>query len=151
MTMRVMAPPLEPTRSVVFAVSVIVLLVAHQVGDHVFQTDHQATRKVDRSPAGLRAMLGHLAGYHATAAAALAGTGAVLGIPLTIRGVVAGLAFSALTHGLLDRRWPVRVILRLTRSSNFADRTAPICGMYVADQALHQAALLVSALLIATL
>ena len=149
--MRGMAPAFDPTRSVVFAVSLIVLLVAHQVGDHVLQTDHQATDKVERGPAGLRAMLGHLAGYHATAAIALTGTVAVLGIPLTVRGVVAGLAFSALTHGLLDRRWPVRAILRLTRSSNFADRTEPICGMYVADQALHYASLLVSALLVATL
>ena len=57
----------------------------------------------------------------------------------------------AATHALLDRRWPVRAILRTTRSPKFAATLAPVCGMYAADQALHQLALLVSALLIAGL
>ena len=72
-------------------------------------------------------------------------------LPLSLRGVVAGLAFSALTHGLLDRRWPVRALLRAVGSPRFAETVAPICGIYAADQALHKLALLVSALLIATL
>ena len=43
------------------------------------------------------------------------------------------------------------VVLRVTRSPNFAEQTSPVCGMYVADQALHWLSLLVSALLLATL
>jgi hypothetical protein len=149
-----MAAPLDPdvvTRSVVFAVSLVALLVAHQVGDHVLQSDRQAGRKSGRGAPAVWSMAGHLLGYHAGAVVVLIGTAAALGLPLTIRGVAAGLAFSALTHGLLDRRWPVRAVLRLTGSSNFADSTAPVCGMYVADQALHKLALLISALLIARL
>ncbi len=149
-----MAAPLDPevlTRSVVFAVSLLALLVAHQVGDHVLQSDRQAGRKAGRGARAVWSMTGHLIGYHAGALVVLVGTAAALGLALTVRGVAAGLAFSALTHGLLDRRWPVRAILRMTGSSDFANSTAPVCGMYVADQALHKLALLISALLIARL
>jgi len=58
---------------------------------------------------------------------------------------------SAATHGLLDRRWPVRAVLRLTRSTKFAETQSPVCGMYTADQALHQLSLLGSSLLVALL
>jgi hypothetical protein len=138
-------------RSVVFVVALLALLVAHQVGDHVVQTDRQATRKSAAGATAWRAMAGHLLGYHGAAAVILIGTFAVLELPLTVLGVVAGLGFSAVTHGFLDRRWPVRKILRATRSKNFAESTVPVCGMYAADQALHQFALLVSALLVAVL
>jgi len=138
-------------RGIVFAVGLLSLFAAHQIGDHVLQTDRQATAKAGRGRAGLRAMVGHLVAYHLTAAALLVGTGAVLGLPLSTRGLLAALGFSAITHGLLDRRWPVRAILRATGAAEFAESTAPVCGMYVADQALHQLALLISALLLAAL
>ena len=139
------------TRSVVFAASLLALLVAHQLGDHVLQTDHQAAGKSGRGGGWWRPMVGHLAGYHATAAVIVIGTALLLGLPLTVRGVLAGFAFSALTHGLLDRRWPVRAILRAVGSPQFAETTAPVCGIYAADQALHKLALLISALMIAIL
>jgi hypothetical protein len=153
-TMRVMASALEPAvviRSMVFVVALVVLLVAHQVGDHVVQTDHQAGGKAGAGWAAARAMAGHLAAYHTTAVVVLVGTFALLDLPLTWAGATAGIGFSAATHALLDRRWPVRAILRTTRSPKFAATLAPVCGMYAADQALHQLALLVSALLIAGL
>jgi hypothetical protein len=146
----VTTPP-APDRPIVFVVALAVLLVAHQVGDHVLQTDRQAGGKAGRGRPALWAMAGHLASYHVAAAAALVGTFLVLDLPLTVAGVVAGLAFSAATHGLLDRRWPVRALLVRTGAARFAESTAPVCGMYAADQALHQAALLISALLIALL
>ena len=139
------------TRPVVFLVALAALLVAHQLGDHVLQTDRQAGEKAGQGAAAVRAMLGHLFTYHAAAAVVLVGTFAVLDLPLAVVGVVAGLSFSALTHGLLDRRWPVRALLVRTGAPRFAESTAPVCGMYAADQALHQFALLVSALLIAVL
>lgn len=145
-----MASALDPgtvREALVFAVCLLALLVAHQVGDHVLQSDRQAADKVS-SP---RAMAGHLIGYHVAAATLVVGTAAVLGLPLTVRGVLAGLGFSALTHGLLDLRWPVRAVLTLTRSPLWARTTTPVCGLYAADQALHHLALLISALLIAVL
>ena len=139
------------TRCVVFAVTLVSLFVGHSLGDHIAQTDRQATLKSERCPAGWRALAGHLIGYHLTVAGVLLLTAAALRLPLSPLGVGAGLAFSVVTHGLLDRRWPVRAVLRATRSPEFAETTTPINGMYVADQALHQLALLVSALLVAGL
>ena len=139
------------SRSVVFVVALAVLLVGHSLGDHVAQTDRQATRKATPGRAGWRALAAHLFTYHVTITAALLLTCAALRLPLSPTGVVAGVTFSAVTHGLLDRRWPVRAVLRATGSPQFADMTTPVCGMYVADQALHQASLLISALLIAGL
>jgi hypothetical protein len=149
-----MSPGLDPavtTRSVVFAVALAALLVGHALGDHIAQTDRQAEGKAGPGRAGLTAMAGHLLGYHLTAGTVLVATMLVLGLPLSPAGVGAGLAFSALTHGVLDRRWPVRAILRATRSPRFAETSSPVCGMYAADQALHHGALLVSALLVAAL
>jgi Protein of unknown function (DUF3307) len=143
--------PATPSPAVVFAVALVVLLVAHQVGDHVAQTDSQAGAKTGSGWPAVVAMAGHLAGYHAWAGGLLIGAFAMLGLTLTVPGLAAGLAFSAITHALLDRRWPVRAILRATGSPRFADTTSPVCGMYAADQALHQLALLISALLIAGL
>jgi uncharacterized protein DUF3307 len=143
------------TRAVVFGVSLLALLVAHQVGDHVVQTDRQAARKADPATFGrvaaVTALVGHLVGYHLVAAAVLLGTAAVLHLPLTAAGVLSALALSAVTHGLLDLRWPVRALLRATGSPAFAEATSPVCGVYAADQALHRLALLVCALLIAVL
>lgn len=154
MNILVMARSVDPatlSRAVVFVIALVVLLVAHQVGDHVVQTDHQAAGKAGPGWSALGAMLGHIAGYHLTAVALLVGTFFVLGLPLTVTGVAAGLAFSAVTHALLDRRWPVKRLLRLLGSPHFAETTSPVCGAYAADQALHQGALLVSAVLVAAL
>ena len=139
----------------IFAVSLATLLVAHQVGDHVTQTDRQAVRKADPAtygrPAAARAMAGHLASYHATVLVLLLATDSLLRLPVSAVGVIAAIAFSAATHGVLDLRWPVRALLRVTGSPQFAEATTPVCGLYAADQALHRLALLISALLIATL
>jgi hypothetical protein len=139
------------TRSVIFAVSLAALLVGHQLGDHVGQTDHQAAHKTERSVAGWRAMAGHLFNYHLIVTGVLLLTAFALRLPLSPRGVAAGMVFSVVTHAWLDRRWPVRALLRATHSETFAETTTPVCGMYVADQALHRLALLLSALMIAGL
>lgn len=140
--------PLVVARAATFAVVLLVLYVGHQLGDHVAQTDRQAEGKAAPGRGGWAAMAGHLAGYHLTVAVLLVATTALLGLPLSPWGIAAGLAFSAGTHAILDRRWPVRAILRATGSPRFAELVSPVCGMYAADQALHLLALLVSALLI---
>ncbi|GAA2627291.1 hypothetical protein GCM10010399_68570 [Dactylosporangium fulvum] len=138
-------------RAVVFLVALAAMLVGHALGDHVAQTDRQATLKSTPGRAGWRALSGHLLSYHLTVIGVLLLTAAALRLPLSPPGVAAGLVFSVVTHGLLDRRWPVRAVLRATGSPEFAETTSPICGMYVADQALHKGALLISALLVAGL
>jgi hypothetical protein len=121
------------------------LMGGHDVGDHVVQTDHQAASKAGRGAAAYRALAGHVGGYTVTQVVALA----LVGVPLLRWRTVAGLAFSAGTHAFIDRRWPVRALLRLTRSPAFAELQTPINGMYVSDQALHHGCLLVAARIIA--
>jgi hypothetical protein len=143
--------PADLTRQVTFVVTLAALLVGHQVGDHVLQSDRQAAEKSVAGLTGLKAMAGHLLAYHVAVGAVLALVAVVLNLSLSVTGLVAGLVFSAVTHAVLDRRHLVRAVLRGTRSPGFAEQTSPVCGMYVADQALHWLCLLVSALLVATL
>lgn len=132
-------------RAVRFAVALATLLVAHNVGDHIVQTDHQAANKAKSWPA----MAGHVGGYTATSAGALGLVASATGTRFGWRGLLAGLTFSAATHALIDRRWPVAWVLRKTGSPNFAELQTPINGPYVADQALHHGCLLAAALMMA--
>lgn len=134
-----------------FVVTLLALIVGHQLGDHVLQTDHQAANKAGQGWPAIRAMAGHLSAYHLTTGAVLGLTAWALELPLSVAGVAAGMAFSVVTHAILDRRWTVRLVLRHTGSPEFADQTSPVCGMYVADQSLHWGCLLVSALMMARL
>ncbi|MFJ4187863.1 hypothetical protein [Kitasatospora sp. NPDC089509] len=140
-----------------------VLAVGHNVADHVFgQSDHQAANKgapsaedvaAGASPRrGWAACLAHVAQYHLVMAALMALVWLFIPLPVSMTGLAVGFAWSAATHALLDRRWPVRWLLQHTGSPAFAElRTAGLNGMYLADQALHSGALLVSALLITRL
>ncbi|MEO3820982.1 DUF3307 domain-containing protein [Plantactinospora sp. B24E8] len=138
--------------AVVFAVVLATFYAAHHLADHVFgQTDKQAAHKAAPGWEGWRHLLGHVGAYHLVVMVMLAITVVALDLPVTVAGLAAGVGFSAITHAFLDRRWPVRWILTHTGGAAFADRQAPICGMYLADQSLHSACLWVSALLIACL
>jgi hypothetical protein len=139
------------TSALVFAVAASTLHAAHQLADHIVQTDADATAKAAPGWHGWRHLLAHVGTYHATALAMLVVTATAVDLPLTVTGVLAGLGFSALTHAILDRRWPVRWILHHTGSAAFAHRMSPICGLYLADQALHYGCLWIAALLIACL
>ncbi|NYE44267.1 hypothetical protein [Streptomyces fulvorobeus] len=76
----------------------------------------------------------------------------VLPLQMSWTGLVAGFAVSAATHAFFDRRWPVRWLLEHVGSKGFASlKSGGMNGMYLADQALHQTALLVTALLITRL
>lgn len=132
------------TRALGYAVVLPTLLVAHNVADHVVQTDHQAARKAQ----SWTAMAGHVGSYQATQLGALLAVSRATSTRLTLRGLLLGGAFSAITHAFLDRRWPVKRALQLTRSPGFAEMTTPLHGPYLADQALHHGCLLIAALLI---
>lgn len=139
------------TSAVVFAVAMATLVAAHQLADHIIQTDTDANAKAAPGLNGWRHLLIHVGTYHATALVMLVITAVALDVPLTVTGMVAGLGFSAVSHAFLDRRWPVRWVLEHTGSAGFANRMSPICGMYLADQALHYGCLWIAGLLIACL
>ncbi len=136
-----------------FASIAATLYAAHQVADHVFgQTDRQAAGKAGDGWAGWRHNLCHVAAYHAVAAVMVAVAVVVLDVPVTATGAAAGLAVSAVSHAVLDRRWPVRWLLEHTGSTPFSRLAGGgLNGMYLADQALHYGCLWVAALLVATL
>jgi hypothetical protein len=101
-------------RAARFAAVYATLMAAHDVADHVLQSEHQATVKAKGGPVGWRALAGHIASYHATQVAALAVADRTLGLGLRPGRVAAAVALSAATHALLDRRWPVDRVLSWT-------------------------------------
>ena len=117
----------------------LVLLTSHLLGDWVAQSDWQATNKT-RSWAALAA---HVAGYHLV-------MGLLLLVPVLRDGWPAGkalavLVVSAATHALIDRRWPVRALLRVAGSPAFATIE---WGVIAVDQALHLSILAMLAVLL---
>lgn len=157
------------TRAARFAAAFVLLDVAHDVADHVLQTDEQALGKAEDSPAGWANLAGHIGSYTAAQLGAIAALSAVTDGRPTCGRTVAAVAFSALSHAFLDRRWPVRVLLERTGSAGFAHPEVqvrgsatpsalrgrdpivaaagplPLHGPYLADQALHRLALAVAA------
>lgn len=155
-----------------FGATYAVLMAAHDLSDHVIQTDAQATNKARAMrQMWMPAMAGHVGSYTAVQVLALGALRALAGVRPSWRRTLAAVAFSAGTHALLDRRWPVIAVLRATGSQNFAKpvvRTTgdvrgvagapaivdavgplPLHGPYLADQALHHAALAIAAAVIA--
>lgn len=137
-----------------FAATLATLTVMHHAGDYLAQTDHQAACKPAKSDRGdvvcsegesWRALAGHIASYHAAQAAGLVVANRALGLRLRPGRVLAGIAVSAATHAVIDRRWPVRWWMDHTGSADFRTRGG---GAHV-DQALHHTCLWAAALIIA--
>jgi hypothetical protein len=136
----------------VTAVAFVALYAGHQIGDHPVQPLALATGKAAPTAdllavgvhpwTGWKACVRHVATYTLTQAVALALT--VLVAPLTIFGAVAALATAACTHAVIDRRWIVRLIVQAKGCQEWP--LAP----YVLEQALHTGALLIAAVLAAT-
>lgn len=125
---------------------------AHEVADHVLsQSDTIATNKVKPGAIGWLNLLKHVGLYHVVMLTMLLIVIALFSLPVSLVGIFSALLFSAVTHAALDRRWPVKLILDLTGSKQFAKMTHPLCGMYLADQSLHKICLWVAALLFALL
>lgn len=84
----------------------LALLASHLLGDWVVQTDEQAANKT----CAWSALIGHVARYHLI-------MGALLLVPVLRDGwplghALVALAVSAGSHAFIDRRWPVRRLLR---------------------------------------
>lgn len=135
-----------------FAAVAVTLYAGHQLADHVLgQTDRQAVNKMRPGWYGWLANLEHVAQYHVVLGAMLALANWVLDLDLSTLGALAGLGFSAVTHAILDRRWPVQWIARHTGSPEFVKPGHPLPGAYLVDQACHYACLWVAALLMVVL
>lgn len=101
------------------------VLAGHFVGDWVLQSDWQAANKTTN----WWAMLGHVFWYHVAMFIAIS----VIPSWYTWQaGVLVGVSW--VTHMVIDRRWPTRLILRVTFSPNFSE---VFWGVIAADQAIH--------------
>lgn len=100
------------------------VLLAHLWGDFLLQPDHVAAHK----PHCWRAMATHLAVYHLPMAAVCLWAWGAGWRAATF------LLVSAVTHGFLDRRWPVRRLAVLIGSRAFVDTAI---GALIVDQVLH--------------
>jgi hypothetical protein len=125
------------------------LYVAHQVADHWVQSQHQADTKGTSGWRGRLACAGHVATYTATALLAVVALAWRTGLTLTPATLAAGLAVSAVTHYIADRRTPLRVIAdHVGKSVFYRLNTAGMNGAYLLDQSWHIGWLFVAALVI---
>lgn len=129
-----------------FATVFILLYVAHMVADYAIQTDRQAALKAESSRAGWWANLSH-AGTHVLLCAVALGAGAWLlpDVELPVARTVLAVAWVGVSHGFVDRRWPVAWWMDNTGSAAFRTRG----GAQHVDQTAHILALAIAALLIA--
>jgi len=111
----------------------LALLAGHLLGDWIAQNDWQATNKTrsckTRSWAALAA---HVSSYHLV-------MGMLLLVPILRDGwptwkALVALTVSAGTHAIIDRRAPVRVLMRAAGRPGFATVE---WGVIAVDQALH--------------
>ncbi|MBN1173775.1 MAG: DUF3307 domain-containing protein [Micromonosporaceae bacterium] len=130
----------------VFATVLITLVAAHQVGDHWVQTQSQAERKSLPGWAGRRACAAHVATYTATALVAVLAVAWRTGLPLGAVHLGAGLAVSAVSHYLIDRRTPLITMCRwLGKSPVWLSQQG---GFYAMDQSWHHGWLLIATLIV---
>ena len=141
-----------------FAAVFIALYVAHQVADHWIQTQHQADCKGRPGWPGRIACAGHVATYTVTAFGFLGALNVATDADLDFGRVLAGLAVSAVTHYIADRRTPLRRLAVMAGADRFYALGAPrpgrddnptLGGAYALDQSYHYLFLFVAALIIA--
>ncbi|GLV86573.1 hypothetical protein Slala03_62620 [Streptomyces lavendulae subsp. lavendulae] len=150
-----------------FAAVFAALYVAHSVGDHWVQTSRQSADKGEAGWTGRLADARHVATLTATKLALLLPVALLLGLNLSVLGLVAGLGVDAVTHWWADRRSTLAWLAKVTGQTEFyrlgtgAHPLHPVTaegkpaahlgtGAYALDQSFHHLWLLVAALLIAT-
>lgn len=152
-----------------FAALLATLLIAHHIADYWVQTSWQAAHKADRAATrpwrttgrtigwgkwlrinaiGWYANLAHVATYTLTAAAAIVVLAWRLDLPLDTGRLAAGLAISAITHAIADRRRPLIGLIRLLGKHD-PDWLFDQGGLAHLDQAWHLGWLLIAALVMA--
>ena len=150
----------------VFAAVFAALYVAHEVGDHWVQTHHQACAKGGPGWAGRLACGRHVGTLTLTKVVVLVPVALVLGLQVTVLGVVLGLGVDAVSHYWADRRSTLARFAGAIRKGEYyalgtsAHPAHPVTatgapavhvgtGAFHLDQSWHMFWLLVAALLIA--
>lgn len=135
------------------------LFVSHSVGDHHVQRDRDAQLKGLPGCEGRLACARHVASYIGTQAVALAAAYLATGARPRWGRLAAGLAVSAVSHYVIDRRTPLKRFAEATghagfyalgapRGGHYDDNPTLGTGAYALDQSAHHFFLLVAALII---
>ncbi|SDT70357.1 DUF3307 domain-containing protein [Actinoplanes derwentensis] len=142
-----------------FAAVFVTLYVAHQVADHWIQTQYQADCKGLLGWPGRIACAAHVATYTLTSLVALVVVALSTDPDLNPGQVAIGLAISAVTHYIADRRTPLKRLADLVGAGQFHALGAPRpgrddnpslgTGSYALDQSFHYLFMFVAALVIA--
>ncbi|MBM9505039.1 DUF3307 domain-containing protein [Streptomyces sp. KK5PA1] len=149
----------------IFAALFAALFMAHSVGDHWVQTHAQAMTKGRPGWPGRLADTRHVATLTITKLAVLLPTAVLLGLHLSVWGLVAGLGVDAVTHWWADRRTTLAALAAALGLGGFYSLGTPEhpahpvtangkpaahlgTGAYALDQSFHHLSLLVAALLI---
>lgn len=125
-----------------FATLFVLLYAAHLVSDYALQTDHQAEHKALRSAAGWWANLSHAATHVAVSAVALTAGACALELALSLSKSCSILVWVGVSHGFIDRRWPIRWWMENTGSKTFFQNG----GAAFVDQTAHVTALVIASL-----
>ncbi|MDQ7910217.1 DUF3307 domain-containing protein [Phytohabitans sp. ZYX-F-186] len=147
------------TQTATFAVVFVAFYAAHMVADHWVQTQWQADHKGHPGWIGRTACAAHVLTYTYTTLAAVGLAVWRLDLDLAYGNLAAGLAISAVSHYIADRRTPLRRIAKLTGSGRFYTLGTPRpgkddnpslgTGAYALDQSWHIGWLFLSALVVA--
>lgn len=142
-----------------FAAVGFTLWVAHTVADHWVQRETEAADKGLPGWRGRLACASHVLWYTVTAGLVLAVTDVATGLHLDSWRVALGLAVSAVSHYIADRRTPLRILAGWAGHADFYRLGAPRegrddnpslgTGAYALDQSFHYLWLFVAALIIA--
>jgi hypothetical protein len=150
----------DPTADLgTFAAVFAALYAAHQVADHWVQTQHQADTKGQPGWAGRLACAAHVATYTATGMLALLTLSLATGWRPDAWHLTTGMAVSAVSHYIADRRTPLRRIAAALGSAKFYalgvprpgrdDNPSLGTGAHALDQSWHVGWLFAAALMVA--
>jgi hypothetical protein len=126
----------------------VALLLSHPVADLWIQTDHQAANKGTRDWTGRWNCAKHATTYTLTtvaAAAVLLWVGGVIGA-VSLTGAVVATILHGGSHYWIDRRFTLRGVARCAGKLAFYERTTPLVGSYLLDQAAHHGMMFVALL-----
>jgi hypothetical protein len=142
-----------------FAATFVALFVSHQVADHWVQREWEAADKGKPGWAGRWACLSHVIQYTSNAVGFLILLFALTGVEWPTWRLAVGLAVSAVSHYVADRRTPLAKLAHWAGHDQFYRLGAPRegrddnpslgTGAYALDQSFHYLFLFFAALIIA--
>lgn len=134
-----------------FLTAWVAMFVGHGIGDRWLQTDHQALNKHKRTWAGRWACASHVLSYTAATTILTTTLWLVLGLHITILGLVVGQLVSAGSHYWTDRRFTLRSLIKHLApwKRTYYDKVPG--GAEHLDQTFHWFWLLIAALLTAVI